>query len=114
MRKVNSDVTVLTNKLFHHLNLSDLWIGFGTGKPYIYRYTDISIQHSSQMIGHQRGEMFPFCHRMRCLKLNNDCMECMVRLYSLATDTNLGVIQDPINHTLDSLHIRDVLRTGLY
>ena len=45
LRSVDSDVVVLTINIFHQLRLSELWIGYGTGKTYKY----ISILHISQI-----------------------------------------------------------------
>ena len=54
VRTVDSDIVVLT--IFHELGLSELWVGFGTGKS----YKDIPIHHISQLLGHQRCH-----HRVR-------------------------------------------------
>jgi len=43
VRTVDSDVVVLTINVFHEVGLSELWVGFGTGKS----YKDIPIHHIS-------------------------------------------------------------------
>jgi len=50
LRTVDSDVVALATHFFHDLGLSELWIGFGSGK----RYKDITIHHISEMLGLQR------------------------------------------------------------
>ena len=58
VRTVDSDVVVLTINFFHELGLSELWVGFGTGKS----YKDIPIHHISQLLGPQRCKVLPLFH----------------------------------------------------
>ena len=52
---VDSDVVVLVINFFHELGLSELWIGFGSGKS----YKNIPIQHIAQMLGPQHCIALP-------------------------------------------------------
>ena len=36
IRTVDSDVVILATAMFHHLNIKELWILFGSGKSYRY------------------------------------------------------------------------------
>ena len=55
---VDSDVVVLAITLFQELGLSELWIGFGSGKA----YKDIPIQLISGMLGPQKCQALPLFH----------------------------------------------------
>jgi hypothetical protein len=45
VRTVDSDVVVLTVRFFYTLGLSQLWVGFGTGKK--YRDIPVHVLHSN-------------------------------------------------------------------
>ena len=57
-RPVDNDVFVLTINIFQELGLSEVWVGFGTGKSYKY----IPIRHIAQLLGPQRCKMLPLFH----------------------------------------------------
>lgn len=52
LRTVDGDVVVLAINLFEELGLSELWIGFGSGKA----YKDIPIHHITEMLGPQKSQ----------------------------------------------------------
>ena len=71
LRTVDSDVVVLATHFFHDLRLSELWIGFGSGKT----YKDIPIHHISDMLGLQRCQALPFFHAFSGCDVVSSMME---------------------------------------
>lgn len=109
LRTVDSDVVVLVINQFHELGLSELWIGFGTGKS----YKDIPIHHISQMLGPQRCEALPLFHAFT----GCDVVSAMFGIgkksawkawaaFPEVNDTFIAITRDPTGLTLDSLHMR--------
>ena len=64
IRTVDTDVVILALYHFHRLGLSELWVGFGTGKT----YKDIPIHDIYQHLGAQR------CQAMLFFTLSQDVM----------------------------------------
>ena len=98
LRTADSDVVVLAINTFHQLKLSELWIGYGTGKT----YKDIPIHHISQMLGPQHCEVLPFFHAFT----GCDVVSSMLGIgkktawnawnaYLEVTNTLVAIIQDP-------------------
>ena len=112
-RTVDSDVVVLIINIFHELGLSELWVGFGTGKS----YKDISIHHISQLLGPQHYKVLPLFHAIT----GCDVLSAMFGIGKKTawnawianqevTDTLIAITQDPNSFTLDSLHMRHLER----
>ena len=113
VRTDDSDVVVLTISIFHKLGLSELWVGFGTGKS----YKDIPIHHISQLLGPQRCKVLPLFNAitgcdvvstMFGIGKNTACNALIA--YPEVTDTLIAITQDPNSFTLDSLHMRHLER----
>ena len=113
VRTVDSDVVVLTINIFHELGLSELWVGFGTGKS----YKDIPIHHISQLLGPQHYKVLPLFHAIT----GSDVVSAMFGIgkktawnawiaYPEVIDTLIAITQDPNSFTLDSLHMRHLER----
>ena len=113
VRTVDSDVVVLTISIFHELGLSELWVGFGTGKS----YKDIPIHHIAQLLGPQRCKVLPLFHAIT----GCDVVSAMFgigkktawnawKAYPEVTDTLIAITQDPNSFTLDSLHMQHLER----
>ena len=58
IRTVDTDVVVIAISFFIQMNLSELWIGFGTGKT----FREIPIHYISQQLGPKRCLALPFFH----------------------------------------------------
>ena len=113
VRTVDSDVVVLTISIFQELGLSELWVGFGTGKS----YKDIPFHHISQLLGPQRCKVLPLFHAIT----GCDVVSAMFGIgkktawnawiaYPEVTDTLIAITQDPNSFTLDSLHMQHLER----
>ena len=113
LRTVDSDVVVLATHFFHDLGLSELWIGFGSGKT----YKDIPIHHISEMLGLQRCQALPFFHAFTGCDVVSSMMGIGKKTawnawvnFPEATTTFTAITQDPASLTLDSLHMRRLER----
>ena len=111
VRTVDSDVVVLTINFFHELGLSELWVGFGTGKS----YKDIPIHHISQLLGPQRCKVLPLFHAITGCEVVSAMFGIGKKTawnawisYPEVTDTLVAITQDPNSFTLDSLHMRHI------
>jgi len=113
LRTVDSDVVVLAINLFHKLGLSELWIGFGSGKT----YKDIPIHHISQLLGSQHCKALPFFHAFT----GCDVASAMFGIgkktawnawitFPEVTNTFIAITEDPTCLTLNSLHMRHLER----
>ena len=113
MRTVISDVVVLAINLFHELGLSELWVGYGTGKT----YKEIPVHHISQMLGPQQCQVLPLFHVIT----GCDLVSAMFGIgkktawnawtaYPEVTNTLIAITQDPNSLTLDSVHMRRLER----
>lgn len=61
LRTVDSDVVILCLHflfVFQNYGLSELWVGFGTGKA----YRDIPVHEVASILGHKNCEALPFFH----------------------------------------------------
>ena len=113
LRTVDSDVVVLATHFSHVLGLSELWIGFGSGK----KYKDIPIHHISEMLGLQRCQALPFFHAFTGCDVVSSMMGIGKKTawnawvnFPEATTTFTAITQDPASLTLDSLLMRRLKR----
>ena len=113
VRTVDSDVVVLTINIFHELGVSELWVGFGTGKS----YKDIPIHHISQLLGPQRCKVLPLFYAITGCNVVSAMFGIGKKTawnawiaYPEVTDTLIAITQDPNSFTLDSLHMRHLER----
>ena len=60
LRTVNSDIVVLAIAFFEQLGLSELWIGFGTGKT----YRDIPVHIIHTQLGPSKSLALPLFHTL--------------------------------------------------
>ena len=109
VRTVDSDVVVLTINIFHELGLSELWVGFGTGKS----YKDFPIQ----LLGPQRFKVLPVFHATTGCDVASATFVIGKKMawnawlaYPEVTDTLIAITQDPNSFTFDSLHMRHLER----
>ena len=113
VRTVDSDVVVLTINIFHEVGLSELWVGFGTGKS----YKCIPIHYISQLLGPQRCKVLSLFHAIT----GCDVVSAMFGIGKKTawnawiacpevTDKLIAITQDPNSFTLDTLHMRHLER----
>ena len=108
LRIVDTDVVILAIYHFHELRLTELWVGFGSGKT----FKEIPIHHICQQLGTQRCQALLFFHAyMGC-----DVAYAMFDIgkktawnawtnFPEVTETFIAITQDPTSLTLDSLHM---------
>lgn len=113
LRTVDSDVVVLAINFFQQINLTELWIGFGTGKT----YKDIPVHVISQKIGPQRCKALPFFHAYT----GCDVASAMSGIgkktawnawdsFPDVTETIVEMTEDPTSLTQESVHMRHLQR----
>ena len=113
LRTVDTDVVVLAIHHFHQLKLSELWIGFGSGKT----FREIPIHQISQELRPQRCQALLFFHSFTGCDVTSAMFEIgkMTAWNARATfpeitDTFIAITQDPTSLTLDSLHMQRLER----
>ena len=113
LRTVDTDVVVLAIHHFHELNLSELWIGLGSGKT----FREIPIHHISQQLGPQRCQALLFFHSFTGCDLTSAMFGVGKKTawnawatFPEVTDTFIAITQDPISLTLDLLHMQRLER----
>ena len=110
---VNMDVVVLAIHHFHQLKLSELWIGFGSGKT----FREIPIHQISQELRPQRCQALLFFHSF----MGWDVTSAMFAIgkktawnawatFLEVTNTFIAITQDPASLTLYSLHMQPLER----
>lgn len=113
LRTVDSDVVVLAISFFLELGLSELWVGFGSGK----NYKDIPIHQISQILGPQKCEVLPLFHALT----GCDVVSAMFGIgkrtawnawaaFPEVTETFVAIMHDPTVLKLESLHMRRLER----
>ena len=113
LRTVDSDVVVLSIHFFSDLGLSELWIGFGSGKS----YKDIPIHIITEMMGLQRCNALTFFHAFTGCDVVSSMMgigkktawNAWVQFPEITT-TFTVITDDPTSLTLDSLHMNRLER----
>ena len=110
---VNMDVVVLAIHHFHQLKLSELWIGFGSGKT----FRDIPIHHVSRELGPQRCQALLFFHSFTGCDVTSAMFGVGKKTawnawatFLEVTNTFIAITQDPTSLTLDSLHMQRLER----
>lgn len=109
LRTVDSDVVILAVSLFHDLGLSEVWVGFGTGKT----YKDIPVHHIAQQLGPRSCQALAFFHAFT----GCDCVSAFHRIgkktawnawstLPAITDTFIAITHAPTCLTMDSQHMR--------
>ena len=92
---VDTDAVVLVIHHFHQPKLSELWIGFGSGKT----LTEIPVHHISRQLGPQRCQALLFFHSFTGCDVT--------AIFGIGKKNGMHgplITQDPTSLTLDSLH----------
>ena len=113
LRTVDTDVVVLSIYHFHQLNLSELWVGFGSGKT----FRDIPIHHISQQLGPRRSEALLFFHAFTGCDVTSAMFGVGKKTawkawveFPQVTDTFISITQEPACLTLESTDMQRLER----
>jgi len=107
------DVVTLAIYHFHELGLTELWVGFGSGKT----FKEIPIHHICQQLGSQRCQALLFFHAYTGCDVTSAMFGTGKKTawkawanFSEVTETFIAITQDPTSLKLDSLHMRRLQR----
>lgn len=110
---VDTDVVVLAIYHFKRLNMSELWIGFGSGKT----FKEIPIHHICQQLGPARSEALLFFHAFTGCDVTSSMFGIGKKTawnawaaYPEVTDTFIDITNTPNSFTLESQHMSHLER----
>jgi hypothetical protein len=113
VRTVDSDVVVLTVRFFDTLGLSELWVGFGTGK----KYCDIPVHVLHSNLGPSKSLALPLFHSLTGCDTTSQFLGCGKKTAWAAwtslpdlTDTLVALTEDPTLFSTDSVHMQRIER----
>ena len=113
VRTVDSDIVVLAIAFFDRLGLSELWIGFGTGK----HYRDIAIHNIHAELGTSKSRALPLFHALTGCDTTSHFLGCGKKTAWAAwkgtpslTETMVTLTEDPHSFTLESVHMQRIER----
>ena len=113
IRTVDSDVVVLAVRFFETSGLSELWVGFGTGK----KYRDIPVHTICSNLGPSKSLALPLFHSLTGCDTTSQILGCGKKTAWAAwtslpdlTDTLVALTQDPDLFTLESIHMQQIER----
>ena len=113
VRTVDSDVVVLAVRFFETSGLSELWVGFGTGK----KYRDIPVHTICSNLGPSKSLALPLFHSLTGCDTTSQILGCGKKTAWVAwtslpdlTDTLVALTQDPDLFTLESIHMQQIER----
>ena len=114
LRTVDSDVVVLSVHHFatlQNLGLTELWIGFGSGKA----YTDIPIHEISLQLGNDKCIALPFFHAFTGCDVTSSMLGIGKKSgwnawmnFPKVTETMINLIENPHELAEDSLHMQHI------
>jgi hypothetical protein len=106
---VDTDVVVQAIYHFNQLNMSEIWIGFGSGK----KFKEIPIHHICKQLGPQRCEALLYFHAFTGCDITSSMFGIGKKTgwttwatYPEVTDTFISITNNPTSLTLDSEHMR--------
>ena len=107
VRTIDSDVVDLTIRFFEYLSLSELWVGFGTGK----NYRDIPVHTIYTDIDPLKSLALPLFHSLTGFDTTLQFLGCGKKTAWAAwtsipdlTDTLVALTHDPDLFSLQSVH----------
>ena len=113
VRTVDSDIVVLTVRFFETLGLSELWVGFGTGK----KYRDIPVHTICSKLGPSRSLALPLFHSLTGCDTTSQFLGCGKKTAWAAwtsmpdlTDTLVALTHNPDIFSLESVHMQQIER----
>ena len=109
IRTVDTDVVVLGIYYFNQMNLTELWIGFGSGKA----FKEIPIHYICEQLGFQRCQALPFFHAYTGCDLTSAMLGIGKKTtwnvwfnFPEIIDTFIAITQNPSSLTLESSHMQ--------
>ena len=113
VRTVDSDIVVLAVRLFESIGLTELWIGFGTGK----KYCDIPVHSIYESLGSVRSLALPLFQSLTGCDTTSHFYGCGKKTAWTAwnstpelTDTLVALTDDPHLITQDPIHMQRIER----
>ena len=113
MRTVDSDVVVLAIAFFDQLNLSQLWIGFGSGK----KYRDVPVHDLHSKLGTSRSRALALFHALSGCDTTSQLLGCgkktawgVWQSMPELTETLIALIDNPDSFAMDSIHMERLER----
>ena len=113
VRTVDSDVVVLAIRFFFTLGLTELWVGFGSGK----KLRDIPIHEICYHLGPSRCLALPLFHALTGCDTTSQFLGCGKKTAWTSwqntpglTETLVALTNDPTLLTLNSLHMHRLER----
>jgi hypothetical protein len=108
LRTVDTDVVILAIYHFYEQCLTELWIGFGSGKT----FKEIPIHHICQQLGTQHCQALLFFHAYTGCDVTSAMFGIGKKTawnawlnFPDVTDTFIAITHDPASLTLDTLHM---------
>ena len=108
VRTVDNDIVVLALSLFGNVRLTEVWIGFGSGKS----YRDIPVHILHQQLGPSKSLALPLFHSLTRCDTTSHILSCGKKSgwnawqnTPLLTETLIALTNDPECLTLKSVHI---------
>ena len=113
VRTVDSDIVVLATSFFEELDLSELWIGFGSGK----NYRDIPVHRIQSQLGPSKSLALPLFHALTGCDTTSQFLGCGKKTAWTAwnsapvlTETMTTLTEHPESFTLESVHMQCIER----
>ena len=113
VRTVDSDIVVLALRFFHTLGLSELWVGFGTGK----KYRDIPVHSLHAGLGPLKSIALTLFHRLMGCDTNSQFLGCGKKTawavwnsFPDLTDTLVALTLNPNMFGIESIHMQRIKR----
>ncbi|KAJ8396483.1 hypothetical protein AAFF_G00017890 [Aldrovandia affinis] len=113
VRTVDSDVVVLSIRFFKMLGLSELWVGFGSGK----KYRDIPVHTIYSDLGPSKSLALPLFHSLTGCDTTSQFLGCGKKTAWAAwtsipdlTDTLVALTHNPDLFSLESVHMQRIER----
>ena len=113
VRTVDSDIVVLAIAFYEQLGLSELWIGFGSGKS----DRDIPVHSIYAQLGPSKSLALPICHALTCCDTTSELLGCRTKTAWTAwnstpalRDTMITLTEPPESFTMESVHMQCIER----
>ena len=113
VRTVDSDIVVLAIAFYEQLGLSELWIGFGSGK----NHRDIPVHSIYAQLGPSKSLALPICHALTCCDTTSQLLGCRTKTAWTAwnstpalRDTMITLTEPPESFTMESVHMQCIER----
>ena len=113
VRTVDSDVVILAIRFFETLGLTELWVGFGTGR----KYRDIPVHTIYSDLGPSKSLALPLFHSLTGCDTTSQFLGCGKKTAWAAwrsipdlTNTLVALTNTPDLFSLESVHMQNIER----